>query len=539
MRHRVGLALVVALSMAVPFALHVAAQDQPRLPNAEAQARVKDARGDAKGSQSPSAAPRLPADSTTSHTLPLPGRTLKFQATAGSIAERNAERRIEAEIGYIAYTLEGGDPAKRPVAFAINGGPGASSAWLHLGALGPWRVEFDAEAAIPSASPVLLANAETWLDFADLVFIDPAGTGYSRLERGGSSGEADGGGAPRGGDRAGQGRGPRQWSVAGDIRSIADFIEAWIAKTGRFAAPKILVGESYGGFRVPRLAATLQTSGGVGVHALVMVSPALDFGALRGNRSQPMWVAANLPPIVAAAMEARGQAVTPGAMREAETYARGEYLIDMLRGVNDRAAVERITKRVAALTGLPDAIVAQYGGRLDSAIYRREANRGSGRVSSPYDASVTGIDPDPTALYPRGDDPILTGLRAPLTSAMLDLYATKLLWKPDGKYSLLNGEVSGGWQWGNRSVPEDSMGQLKSALALDPKLVAMVAHGYTDLVTPYFVTRLLLDQVPDYGGKQRLRQIEYAGGHMFYSRAASRVKFREDARKLISDRLGG
>ncbi len=121
----------------------------------------------------------LPADITTNHALALEGRCLKFQATAGSIRLVDEKDAPQADGAFVAYRLEGQDAAARPVTFAINGGPGAGSAWLQLGGIGPWRLPMNGLA--PSSAPTLIDNAETWLDFTDLVFIDPPGTGYSRL----------------------------------------------------------------------------------------------------------------------------------------------------------------------------------------------------------------------------------------------------------------------------------------------------------------------------------------------------------------------
>ena len=224
---------------------------------------------------------RLPLDSTTKHTLALPGRTLAFTATAGSIRLFDGKGEPQADIAYTAYTLDDADPHTRPVAFVVNGGPGASSAWLQLGGLGPWRLALDGPPT-PSTSPLPVANADTWLDFTDLVFIDPPGSGFSRLA--GTSDETR----------------RRFWSVEGDIPHIAEVIRRWTVQQGRAASPHLVVGESYGGFRAPRLALSLQTGEGLGVSGLVLVSPVLDFDWLpRGT--DPMALVGRLPSMAAVA----------------------------------------------------------------------------------------------------------------------------------------------------------------------------------------------------------------------------------------------
>jgi carboxypeptidase C (cathepsin A) len=500
----------------------------------EAQAAKEKESTEAQQQEHATAEPTLPSDAVTHHVLELPGRTLRFEATAGSIPLADADGRVQSRMAYVAYTLGGADAKLRPVAFAINGGPGASSAWLHLGALGPWRLPLDGDSARPSAVATTVPNAETWLDFADLVFIDPIGTGFSTIVRPpdakpGAKGEAQ--------RTSREDLQKRYWSVDGDIEALAGFVSKWTAKTGRYSSPKLLVGESYGGFRVPKLAHKLQNDYGVGTSLLVLVSPVLDFGLLRGHRHLPLNTVALLPSLAAAALEARGKTVSAAQQREAEEYARGDYLSDLMRGPRDKAAVERIIPRVAALTGLPGETVRRYGGRLDSFGYRREAGQDSSRIASAYDASVSGLNPEPTSPYARAEDPFMTAVLAPLTSAMLELYASKLGWRTDNRYHLINGDVSHQWRYGNSRSPPEVVSDLKATLALDPRLRVLVVHGYTDLVTPYFASTLVLDQLPAYGDARRVVQITYPGGHMFYSREAARSSFREDVLILLAASL--
>jgi carboxypeptidase C (cathepsin A) len=221
-------------------------------------------------------------------------------------------------------------------------------------------------------------------------------------------------------------------------------------------------------------------------------------------------------------------------MADVEAYARGEYYTDLMRGPRDAAALERIVKRVASLSGLSEATVRNLGGRLDGTTYRREANRATGRTASPYDASVKGFDTDPTSNFSRNDDPFTSGLKGPVTAAMLDLYQSKLNWRVDARYHMSNMDVNRSWNWGGGLSPPESVSDMKSALALDPNMHALVTHGFTDLVTPYFMNVLVLDQIPNYGTSDRLTFAVYPGGHMYYSREASRIAFREDVRKLLA-----
>lgn len=460
--------------------------------------------------RAPSAEPRpaLPEDSLTHHTLALPGRTLHVTAIAGAFRLTDAQGRPEADIAYLSYSLDDADPRTRPVAFAVNGGPGASSAWLQLGALGPWRLALEGPPT-PSAPSTPVANAQTWLDFTDLVFIDPPGTGFSRFA-------TDSEDVRR-----------KYFSVEGDIPPLAEVIRRWTVRQGRTASPHVVVGESYGGFRGPRLARALQTEQGLGVAALVLVSPVLDFGwPLFG--ANPLSLAGRLPSMAAVAATAAGREPDLAA---AEQYAAGEFLADLLRGRRDAAAVERLVGRVAALTGLDPALVRRHGGRIDMHTFQRD--RLPGAVASAYDATIASPDADPDAPWSDQPDAVLDALRAPLTSGMLALYRT-LGWQPDGQYQVLNEAVSRAWNWGHGMGRPESVSQLREALALDPALRVLVVHGRDDLVTPYFTTKMLLAQVPDIGAPGRVRLLVTPGGHMLYLREASRGLLFGAARELIA-----
>jgi carboxypeptidase C (cathepsin A) len=458
----------------------------------------------------------------TRHAVELPGRVLRFTATAGSIRLTDPQGVPQAEVGTIDYRLDQPTPdasRARPVAFVLNGGPGAASAWLHLGAMGPWRLPMAGDAALPSASPDLLPNAETWLDFTDLVFIDPVGTGYSDFARGEQALRRD------------------LWSVDGDIRSLAEVIRRWLERSGRAASPKFLVGESYGGFRLPRLARALQAEQGIGVRGLVLVSPVLDFGGRGAASPDPLSRAALLPSMAAAAHAAAGEPVTRADLAGVERYAAGDYLLDLLRGPRDAEAVARLVERVASLTGLDPVLLRRRAGRLDPGEFRREIDRGRARVASAYDATETRADPFPDAPVGRRPDPVLDGLVAPLTSAMLELYRARLAWRPEGRrYELLNRATGREWDWGRSLGPPESLGALREALALDTRLRVVVAHGLFDLVTPYFASKLVLDQIPETAGGDRVRLVAWPGGHMVYAVDGSRGALRAEALALIGAR---
>ena len=460
-------------------------------------------------------ATKLPADVTTHHALELPGRPLHFTATAGSIRLRDEKNAPQADVAFVAYQLDGADRQTRPVTFAFNGGPGMASGWLQVGAVGPWRVALGGASGVPSASPALIPNAETWLDFTDLVFIDPPGTGYSRIL---ASGDA----AQR-----------RFWSVRGDIEALAEVIRRWLDRNDRIVSPKYLLGESYGGFRAPRLARELQSEQGVGVTGMVLLSPVLDIHNESGLTDPFTWVD-RLPSEVAAARALKGP-VTRANVADAEQYAAGDYIEDLLRGEHDNAALDALSTRVAALTGLDPALVRRLHGRIDSDVFLHELERAQGRVGSQYDATITRPDPfpdNPLGSYP---DPVLEGLKAPVTDAMIEIYEAKLGWRPEGIYRLSNDSVFVHWDWGRGMGRPESLTALQNALSLDPRLHVLIAQGLFDLRTPYFATALMLRALPDVGAADRVRLVVYPGGHMFYTDDASRAALRQDAMTLFGE----
>ena len=498
---RGGLILLVAFAGLVGAPLGVAQADEAPAANASR---------DTKPDRLENA--KLPADTTTAFTLNIDGRSLAFHVTAGSLQLKDEAGAPQAVVAYVAYKLAGADPARRPVTFAINGGPGAASAWLHLGALGPWRLPMSGLS--PASRPALVDNSETWLEFTDLVFVDPPGTGYSRIV------------AP--GDDARR----RFWSVEGDVDGLAATIRRWLVAEQRLASPKFIVGESYGGFRGPRLAEALATDQGVGVAGLVLISPALDLAALAAGPDDPFPLLTRLPSY-AAARRSRAGPVSRADLADVERYATGDYLADWLRGPSDAAAVERMSKRVAELTGIDLETVRRLGGRIDEETFLREFERPQGKVVAFYDATVDAYDPFPAGRSSGFHDPVLPGFEPAFASAIVDLYERKLGWKVEGRYELLNDAVNHDWRWGERLARPEALSALRRMLALDPKFRVLVAHGLTDVQAPYFATALELAQIPDFGPSGRLTLKVYPGGHMVYADDDSRRALRDDARRLI------
>lgn len=448
--------------------------------------------------------PALAADPTSAFTVALPGNTLSFTAEVASLRPADAQGSAPAEVGSIAYTVAG---AGRPVTFVVNGGPGASSAWLQLGAVGPWRTPL--AGAEPSTTPDLLPNADTWLDFTDLVFLDPPGTGFTPLP---SDAEAK----------------RQALSVNGDVGLLAGAIRLWVTRHHRETSAKYILGESYGGFRAPKIARALQGSSGAAPRGLLLLSPKLDFG--RSDALDVFDDVALLPSMAAAAREQGRSAATPDAVLQ---YATGDYLADLLRGPRDAAAVERMTTRVAAMTGLEPSLVRRRAGRIDAATFLREEDRRGRRVGSAYDATVSAADPFPGSTDTEAPDALLDGLQGPLGGAVRLLNARLGLAPRDGVYQLLNRGLSRQWDFGDGNRRPEAVSDLQQVLALDPGLRVLIVHGATDLVLPWLGTRLILDQVPEIDPPARLSLLVIPGGHMPYLRDASRHALHEAGRALV------
>lgn len=473
-----------------------------------------DAKADAKKPETD--LPPLPADASVKQVTRVAGKTLSYTATVGTLPVRDDKGKKIGEVVFTSYVLDGPRNPNRPVTFAFNGGPGAASVYLNLGAIGPKRVQFGAQGDAPSDSATLQDNPFTWLDFTDLVFIDPIGTGFSRSLVGKEESKK------------------AFYGVKQDIEYLSRTVYDWLLKNQRMTSPKYITGESYGGFRGPRLTHYLQTELGVGINGVVLVSPFFDGTSWAGGDFSPIPWAMTLPSMAAANYERQGKTLSPAQMAEVETYVRGEFLTDFMAGRSNQPALDRMVARVAGYTGLPVEVVRQMGGRIDSRAFLRELYRSDGRIGSWYDSNVTAYDPYPWAPSQRSGDPILDALIAPTTSAMVDFTTRVVGWKVDGRYEALSGSVNEAWE--DELTTIESVSSFRKSLANDPKMKVLIVHGYNDLSCPYMVSKTVVDQLPPMGNPGRVQVKAYPGGHMFYSRPDSGEQMRRDVMALYGVR---
>ena len=493
-------ALAILLSFAAP-----AQEPKPATPPAApAAADAKDKTAEKE--------PPLPADAHVAQNIQLDGKTLHYTATVGTLPVYDQDGKKSGEVVYTAYTM--GDPA-RPVTFALNGGPGASSVYLNFGAIGPKHIEFGQQGDSPSDQPALTDNPGTWLDFTDLVFVDPIGTGFSRslVSREESK--------------------KQFFSTDPDIHYLSRVIYDWLVKNGRLASRKYFVGESYGGYRGPRITHYLQTQLGVAMNGVVLVSPYLNPTLDANGDVSPMPWLLSLPSIAAAHLE-REHKLSAQTMASVIAYTRGEYATDLLKGRSDPQSTQRIVKRVTELTGLEEEFVRRSGGRLEIAAYLREVFRESGKLGSVYDSNVTSFDPFPFAPEQRTNDPLLESIVAPTTTAMVDFVTRVVGWKTDARYNALSFEVNSQWDFQSGALRAGAVPDLRQAVAADPKMRVIIAHGWNDLSCPFMGSVLTVDQMPVMGDATRVAVHEYPGGHMFYSRKDSQSELRKDVEEMFS-----
>ena len=516
----IALRRVVVAFMLVALAGTAVAQDRPGRGGGDRPSRQEQSQqgGSDHEQGGPGVLSLLPGDAVSEHSVDTPSGKLAYTATAGTLSLFNQSGDRSAAVFYTAYVAKAsGDKtdnhAARPLTFVFNGGPGAASAFLHLGVVGPRIAQFGM-AGHDGADVRLVDNPDTWLAFTDLVLIDPIGTGWSRPAK------PDGGNA--------------FWSVHGDASSMAKVIALYVAKNGRVSSPKFILGESYGGFRAAKVARTVQSEQGIVISGILMLSPLLEGAFQFGGDRFALGAAMQLPSLAAAEMERKGT-FSQDALAQAEHFALTDYLSTLAGPPLQGDAAKSFYARVAQMTGISvDAIAESRGFIRDD--YVKNLHVGDHKIVSNYDATFASDDPYPESPSARGPDPILDGVVRAYGSAFVAYARDELGFKTDITYTLLASDISGKWDWegsvghGQPSVADD----LRVLLALTPSFHLLVAHGYSDMVTPYAVTRYVLDHLPPVDGEERTQLKLYRGGHMFYLDPDSRKAFTADARSMYA-----
>ncbi len=448
---------------------------------------------------------------------PLPA----YGAAAGMMKIGKDPERPDAEIFHVAYTMNGADAATRPVTFVFNGGPGAASIYLHLSAIGPKTIVSKGDGSFPPVPARLQDNPDSWIRFTDLVFIDPVGTGYSRMLPGPD-------GTPR--DPA------PYYGVAGDVDLLATFIRQWLIVNKRWSSPKAIVGESYGGQRVAALTRILAEGYAINLNRAILISPALNVGVAEDTHYYTLVHPMTLLPTQAAIAAYHGLSTienTPAAFKTVEDYALTGY-------VSGLATLGRATPqeqaafyaKVAGLIGLDPALVARHRGRVPEQVFGLSLLAAKGKVLDSYDGTQASDNPTPEKRDEYGVfDRSLTILGGVLLSPFMDYVRKDLNYVTDRPYIPLDVTVSMRW---DRKSPLGGPDDLAIALAQNTDLKALVVHGHYDLGANYLLSRYVLEQstrTPD--ARRRLFFGTYTGGHMFYLRSKSRSELAADVRAFF------
>jgi len=475
--------------------------------------------------------PKAKPDSTeapvvTHHRITVSGKPLAYTVTTGKLPLKNEQGETEAEIFFMAYTLDGvADRAARPLMFSFNGGPGSSSVWLHLGALGPRRVKMRPDGAMPSPPYQLVDNPYTWLDRTDLCFIDPVGTGYSRATK------------PE--------LGKKFWGLQGDLESVGEFIRLYLTRYQRWASPLFLVGESYGTTRAAGLSGYLVERAGIAFNGILLVSSILNFETAdftRGNElpytlylptyTATAWYHKKLPPD----LQSRDLA---SILDEVRPWATGDYAQALALGdhlpADQRAAT---LERLARYTGLDRGYLDLANMRVDIQHFCKELLRSERRTVGRLDSRFKGIDESATAETPEFD-PSLAAIRPPYTAMFNQYVRAELGYKSDLTYYILGGGI-GPWDWGpsGRAGFPDVSGALRAAFSKNPDMKLFVASGHYDLATPFFATDYTLAHLGlEPAERSRVTTREYEAGHMMYIHEEELARLKRDVTAFLDAAL--
>jgi carboxypeptidase C (cathepsin A) len=514
--------MVLTLAFLMGGSLTQAAEKAKAAPEKEKKAEAAESSEKAK-----------PEQSVTQHSAVIGGATINYTATAGTLIIRNEKDEPWASIDYIAYTKRDvADQSRRPITFAYNGGPGSSSIWLHMGALGPRRVVTTDAGETPPAPYKVVDNVYSIIDKTDLVMIDPVGTGISKA--------------------VGKAKDKDFWGADPDIQSVAQFIKQYVSDNDRWNSPKYLFGESYGTTRSAGVVDYLQTRENMQFNGVVLVSVALDLEAifnLPGNdRPYPFF----LPTYAAVAFYHHMLPNPPKELQpfldEVRKYALGEYTEALMKGDQlDPAARKQVVQKLHEYTGLSESYIEKANLRIDEGEFTQELLREHGETVGRLDARFTGPSLDVLAKEAEYD-PQSAAISSAFTAAFLDYYHKDLKFGENKTYRIMNPNVFRTWDFKHRVAgapfPLPTLTNtgldLAHALKYNPNLRILVLNGYFDLATPFLATEYMMSHLElDKTLASHVEMKYFPAGHMMYVHEPSLKQMKADVASFIdqTDRL--
>lgn len=456
--------------------------------------------------------------SVTKNSVKIGAEQINYTATAGYMEMNDEKDTLKANLFFIAYTKDGeADPAKRPLLFSFNGGPGSSSVWLHMGALGPRRILMTEDGNTLPPPYKYVNNEYSWLDKADIVFIDPMMTGYTRPA--GKTAHSD------------------YTGYENDIKFVGDFIRLYTSKYKRWASPKYLAGESYGTTRAAGLSSYLQGRYGLYLNGIILISAILDFGTVETDRGNDLPFALQLPTFAATSWFHKKLDSRYGnlgsLLQEVQQFSLNDYNTALMKG-DKLPDAERTTiiNKLHDYTGLSKEYIDQTNLRLYVGRYNKELLRSEGKTVGRLDSRFKGDDYDRAGESFDYDPSYNIAIYGGYTAAINDYIRRELKYENDIPYEILTGRVSP-WPLSNDKYLNVA-DQLRSAMVTNPSLKVWICNGYYDLATPYYATDYVINHM--FLPKDIRKNISftyYEAGHMMYIQQKSLAQMKKDYLKFM------
>lgn len=460
---------------------------------------------------------KQPEPTVREASVEIGGKKIPYRVTTGKLQLKQDDGKPLASIFHVSYErTDVKDRPDRPVMFAFNGGPGSSAVWLHIGVLGPKIIQLPGDGTIPPLPPVRVTdNPQSILDVCDLVFVDPVSTGYSRTESDAKPGDFHG--------------------LDEDVESVGDFIRRWVSEHDRWASPKYLLGESYGGIRAAGLSQHLQSRYGMNLNGVVLLSSLLDFATLQDVPGNDLSNLVFLPSFTGVAhFHGKIKGDRDALIRESTAFAYGKYAYALLKGSDlDAGEKAEIAAELARFSGIPAAKWLERDLRMSPSVFRSELLRADGKVLGRFDGRVAWDATDKAAATPDYD-PSYSLAYGAFSTAMLDYLGRELGYKEEQPYEILTSKVNP-WRWNASNSVVNVGNRLAMAMRDNPHLRVLVMGGHTDLATPpegvaYSLRHLL--EMPE-STRKNINTVFYDGGHMFYLNPPDLAKTRADLLEFI------